>query len=90
MKKILILVVSLLFISTVSAASSRSVVKCSGGMIHLGDLRYEVDDKCGEALQVDRVSGDDDIRVDRSTYKIKGSLYNLLFEGGELVSIKRA
>ena len=90
MKKIFILAVSLLFISTVNAASSRSVVKCSGGMIHLGDLRYEVDSKCGEALYIDRVSGDDDIRVDRGTYKIKRTMYNLLFKGGVLVSIKRA
>lgn len=89
MKKVLgCLALVILFSS--SAHAGRSKARCSGGIIALNDLKYEVNQKCGDPLQTEKISGDDDIRIDSATYKIKGTIYNILFRGGKVARIERA
>ena len=88
MKKILGLTLAILVSTSVHAG--RSAVKCQGGMIHVNDLKYEVNEKCGEPLQIDRVSGDDDIRIENATYKVRNTIYNIIYRGGKVAKIERA
>lgn len=88
MKKI-ITALLLLSVSSISYAGGLNALKCKKGFARLGDLRYEVSDKCGQPLQIDKISGDNDITTERATHKVSGWIYSFLYVGGTLKEIKR-
>jgi len=88
MQKIMIFILLLSF-STGNYAKSRAL-KCPYGFIQTGDLKFTVLEKCGEPLQVDKISGDNDLKIERATYKINKWVYSFLFRAGRLDYIERS
>ncbi len=78
----------LIMVASTAFAGSRTV-KCGQGFARTGDLKYEVVEKCGDPLQIEKVSGDDNIKIERATYKISGWIYSFLYVGGAVDSITR-
>ncbi|WP_417698114.1 DUF2845 domain-containing protein [Psychromonas sp.] len=89
MKKIILLAIIASLSTSLYARQGKSV-RCHSGLVMIDDYLYEVNQKCGEPLQVYDVNGSDDIKVEQALYKIKGKLYNLTYEGGKLIKIEFA
>ena len=78
----------LLSFSAGSYAETRAV-KCRYGFVQKGDLKFKVLEKCGEPLEIEKISGDDEMKTERVTYKINNLYYSFLFYAGELNKIER-
>lgn len=87
MKKVITL--SLLVLFSAGSYAKPSAIKCQGGFVKVDDLKYEINSKCGEPLMIERISGNDDIKVERAVYKVNGSIYDFIYSAGALTEITR-
>ena len=67
-----------------------TTLKYQSGFVQTGDLKFIVLEKCGEPLQIEKISGEDDLKIERVTYKINKWVYSFLFRAGRLDSIERS
>lgn len=87
MKKIIIL--SLLVLFSAGSHAKLRAIKCQSGFAKVEDLKYEIVSNCGEPLMIERVSGNDDIKIERATYNVNGWIYDFIYRAGMLVEITR-
>ena len=87
MKKIAILI--LLFSFSMVSHATPKTLKCSNGFVKVNDLKFAVLKKCGEPIQVDVISGDNDFKTERLTFKVNRVFYSFLFYAGKLKEIER-
>jgi hypothetical protein len=85
-----ILIVTALFMFAGSTQATENTFRCGQKLVHIGETKIDVLDKCGEPQLKELVSGADERRVEQWVYKRSTRQLTriLTFEGTRLVMIE--